>query len=155
MGKGATEPEGRSTPREVVEQITLVNAREAAYAQGGYIKESDVHQLIVDAVVDTGAGPLVIMEAMRQQLGLVLEKQDTWVIVAGGARQRSARGELVDIIWKDRCTSSRPIVLPGGHTLLGVIPLEDMDLLVNPIKRRLEGAHGAEWVRQVRYHKQG
>jgi hypothetical protein len=36
------------------------------------------------------------------------------------------------------------------ETLLGVIPLEQMDLKVNPGEQKLEGAHGDEWVRYVR-----
>jgi hypothetical protein len=32
---------------------------------------------------------------------------------------------------------------------LGVIPLEQMDLKVNLVEQKLEGAHGNEWVRQV------
>jgi predicted aspartyl protease len=135
---------------EVIEKITLVNARDAAYAKGGYIKESDVRKVAVDAVVDTGSGPLVITEAMRQKLGLEIEKDDT-VFLAGKVQQKCTNAELVDIHWKDRYTSSRPIVLPAGdETLLGVIPLEDMDLLVNPVDRRLQGVHGERWLRQVR-----
>jgi hypothetical protein len=34
--------------------------------------------------------------------------------------------------------------------LLGVIPLEDMDLIVNPVDGCLAGAHGDDWVRYVR-----
>jgi predicted aspartyl protease len=104
----------------------------------------------VDAVVDTGAGPLVITEALRQKLGLEIEKEDM-VFLAGKVPQKCTNAELVDIHWKDRYTSSRPTVLPeGDETLLGVIPLEDMDLRVNPIDRCLEGVHGDRWLRQVR-----
>jgi clan AA aspartic protease len=135
---------------EVVERITLVNVRDAAYARGGFIKESEVRQLTVDAVVDTGAGPLVISEAMRQKLGLEIEKEET-VLLAGGIPQKCTVAEAVKIIWKDRNTLGYPTVLPAGsETLLGVIPLEDMDLLVNPMERRLEGAHGDLRLRQVR-----
>jgi predicted aspartyl protease len=135
---------------EVVEKITLVNVRDAACARSGYIKEADVRQATVDAVVDTGAGPLLITEAMRQKLGLEIEKDDS-VSLVGDAPQKRAVAEAVRIVWNDRFTSSRPTVLPGGdETLLGVIPLEDMDLLVNPVKRCLEGAHGDKWVRQAR-----
>jgi predicted aspartyl protease len=135
---------------EVIEKITLVNARDAAYARGGYIQKSAVRQLTVDAVVDTGAGPLVITEALRQELGLEIE-QEYSVNLAGDVPQKCVKAELVDIRWKDRYTSIRPIVLPGGHeTLLGVLPLEDMDLMVNPVERCLAGAHGNEWVQQVR-----
>ncbi|MDR3276322.1 MAG: hypothetical protein LBT11_03775, partial [Treponema sp.] len=69
---------------------------------------------------------------------------------AGGVKQKCTRSELVDIHWNDRYTSSRPIVFADGEILLGVIPLEDMDLMVNPVGRCLVGAHGDEWVQQVR-----
>jgi hypothetical protein len=143
---------------EVMEKITLVNAHDAGDLRRGRIKESDLRQVIVDAVVDCnpakpncfGAGPLVITEAMRQQLGLEIERDES-VFLAGDVSQKCAVAELVDIHWKDRYTSSRPIVLPTGHeTRLGVIPLEDMDLMVNPVDRCLTGAHGSKWVHQVR-----
>jgi hypothetical protein len=135
---------------EVIEKITLVNARDAGNARSGFIKEADVRQLTVDVVIDTGSGPLIITDAIRQKLGLEIEKADT-VYLAGKVLQKCATAELVDIHWKDRYTSSRPTVLPGGdETLLGVIPLEDMDPLVNPVDRRLQGVHGERWLRQVR-----
>jgi predicted aspartyl protease len=135
---------------EVIEKITLVNARDAGNARSGFIKETDVRQVTVNAVIDTGAGPLVITDAVRQRLGLEIERESS-VFLAGKVPQKCAKAELVDIHWKDRYTASRPIVLPGGdETLLGVIPLEDMDLLVNPVERCLAGVHGEEWVQQVR-----
>ncbi|MDR3325555.1 MAG: hypothetical protein LBS82_06205 [Spirochaetaceae bacterium] len=135
---------------EVVEKITLVNAIDAGMARRGVIKEADVRQVTVDALVDTGAGPLVITEALRLQLGLEIEKEDE-VHLAGDIPLKCTKAELVDIHWEDRYTSSRPIVFPKGHeTLLGVIPLEDMDLLVNPVDRCLQGVHGAKWLHMVR-----
>lgn len=140
---------------EVKETITLVNVRDAANARSGYIKEADVRKLTVDAVVDTGAGPLVITEAIRQRLGLEIESEDT-VFLAGNVPQKCSNAELVDIHWKERYTSSRPTVLPDGdEILLGVIPLEDMDLRVNPVDRCLEGVHGNRWLRQVRTVRKG
>jgi clan AA aspartic protease len=135
---------------EVVETITLVNAWDAGNARRGLIKEAEVRQVTVDAVVDTGAGPLVITEAMRQRLGLDIERDES-VFLAGKVPQKCTIAEAVDIRWKDRYTMGRPLVLPNGdETLLGVIPLEDMDLRVNPVDRCLEGAHGDRWVQQVR-----
>jgi predicted aspartyl protease len=129
---------------EVKEKITLVNVRDAGNARSGFIKESEVRQVTVDAVVDTGAGPLVINEALRQRLGLEIE-EDEMVFLAGKVPQKCVRAELVNIHWKNRQTASRPLVFPAGDDpLLGVIPLEDMDLKVNPVERCLEGAHGDE-----------
>jgi hypothetical protein len=55
--------------------------------------------------------------------------------------------EPVEIRWKDRSTACRAVVMPGAENiLLGAIPLEDMDLMVNPVKQVLEGVHGNEIV---------
>jgi predicted aspartyl protease len=134
----------------VVEKITLVNAGDAINVRRGIIKEADVRQVVVDALVDTGAGPLVITEAMRLRLGLEIEQEDL-VHLAGDIPLKCTKAELVKIIWQDRYTTSYPIVLPKGReTLLGVIPLEDMDLLVNPVDRCLQGVHGTKWLHMVR-----
>jgi predicted aspartyl protease len=110
----------------------------------GIIKETEVRQVTVEAMVDTGARPLVITEALRQRLGLEIEEEET-VLLAGKVPQKCARAELVNIHWKNRHTAIRPLVLPAGdETLLGVIPLEDMDLKVNPVDCCLEGPHGDE-----------
>jgi clan AA aspartic protease len=135
---------------EVMEKITLVNAHDAGDLRRERIKESEVRQVTVDAVIDTGAGPLAITEAMRQRLGLEIERDES-VFLAGKIPQKCTVAEVVRIIWQDRYTHSSPLVLPeGDETLLGVIPLEDMDLMVNPVERCLIGAHGSKWVHQVR-----
>jgi clan AA aspartic protease len=135
---------------EVTEKITLVNAIDEGMVLNGIIKEAEVRQVTVNAVVDTGAGPLVINEALRQQLGLRVLRSST-VTVAGNEKSTCSVVEPVTIRWKDRETTCRALLLPNEkETLLGVIPLEDMDLLVNPVERCLVGAHGDEWVRYVR-----
>jgi hypothetical protein len=141
-------------PARVVEKITLINARDAGNARSGYINESDVRKLTVSAIVDTGSGPVVITEAMRRQLGLDIESKIT-VFLAGKLPHDCFVAEAVKILWQDRFSHSNPIVFEDGDTLLGVIPLEDMDLLVNPVERRLEGAHGDHRLRYVRYLKRG
>jgi predicted aspartyl protease len=109
-----------------------------------------VRQVTVDAVVDIGAGPLVITEDMRQRLGVEIEGDES-VFLAGKVPQKCVRAEAVDIRWKDRNATSHPLVLPAGdETLLGVIPLEDMDLKVNPVDRCLEGVHGDKPVYFIR-----
>jgi predicted aspartyl protease len=135
---------------EVIEKITLVNAGDATMSRRGIIKESEVRQVTVDAIIDTGAGPLIITEAMRQRLGLEIERDES-VFLAGNVPQQCVVAEVVKIIWQDRYTHSSPLVLPeGDETLLGVIPLEDMDLRVNPVDRCLEGAHGDKQLYHVR-----
>ena len=140
---------------EVTETITLMNGGDIISAERGYMPEMEVRQMTVEALVDTGAMRLVIGEETCKRLGLGIMKE-SMATLAGGARQACKITEPVMIRWKDRFSSVHALVLPnresGGteEILLGVIPLEDMDLRVNPIAGCLEGAHGEEWVHYVR-----
>jgi predicted aspartyl protease len=135
---------------ETKTKITLINAADFENAHAGLIKEAEVRQVVVDAVVDTGAGPLVINEALRAKLGLRIMETRT-VGVAGGGRQDCAIASCVLVYWQERYTSELPMVLPHEtETLLGFIALEAMDLRVCPLEQKVEGAHGAQWVRYIR-----
>ena len=122
--------------------ITIKNQFDVRDALHGYIKDGNIRQAQVEAVVDTGAPTLFITEELRGQLGLEIVAE--WpVTTANGAEVIAKRTEGVEVHWKDRSMICRPYVLPGGkETLLGCIPLEDMDLIVDPLKEMLVGAHG-------------
>ena len=51
-------------------ELTLKNAEDKTRAKDGHIKTEEIRQTIVEAVVDTGAGTLIINEETRQKLGL-------------------------------------------------------------------------------------
>jgi clan AA aspartic protease len=127
---------------EVRTEITLVNIRDAANAQSGFIPESEVRRITVNAVVDTAAWTLVINEELREKLGLRV-KETTEAGVAGGGTVSGGITEYVEVRWKNRNTSCEALVLPGEEdVLLGAYPLEGMDLTVNPKKQEVVGAHG-------------
>jgi clan AA aspartic protease len=127
-------------------EITLKNSLDAGKAREGLIEELDVRSVTVQAVVDTGAMTLVINEELQQKLGLaVLRKK--FAYVANGQRVPCDETEPVDIMWKNRYASVRAAVIPGARTvLLGAIPLENMDLMVNPVTQELVGIHGEDEV---------
>jgi clan AA aspartic protease len=131
-------------------EITLKNAFDVGKAREGLIPEQQVHITAVTALVDTGAGTLVINEETRQKLGLVIIGSQR-ATLADGASETYQVTEPVDIHWKDRSTTCRAIVIPGAdNILLGAIPLEDMDLIVDPRRRQLVGAHGNEVVSLIK-----
>jgi len=135
---------------ETIEKIRLVNSFDKMLALRGLLKESEVRQIVVNAVVDTGAYTLVIPEKLREKLGLNIVGQGA-VMLAGSVKYQSADAEPVIIHWEDRYSTTSPVVLADGdEVLLGFIPLEEMDLRVDPVHRRLEGVHGDTWVRYVR-----
>ena len=126
--------------------ITIKNFRDADLVESGYKNEGEIRQTTVEAVVDTGVPTLCITEELRRQLGL--EVQDERIAtMANGAEEMVKRTEAVEVYWKDRSMLCQPMVVPGGkEILLGAIPLQDMDLIVDPVRHELAGAHGDEIV---------
>jgi len=125
-------------------EITLKNAADVSNAERGMIKDSEIRQTTVTAVVDTGAWTLVINEEIRQKLGLKLQGKRHATLADGTASYYDTT-EPVSIHWKDRDSACKAYVLPNSNNiLLGAIPMEDMDLIVHPKKLELVGAHGDE-----------
>ena len=123
-------------------EITLKNSADVVNAKKGLIREEEVRSITVTAVVDTGAGTIVINEEQCQKLGLSVYRE-------GSARLADGRSitckitHPVEINWKDRVTSCDAVVIPGAETvLLGAIPLEGMDIMIHPKKQELVGVHG-------------
>jgi clan AA aspartic protease len=140
---------GETTKGIVYADITLKNEGDVTNVRRGLAKGSDIRQTTVTAMVDTGAATLVINEAIRQQLGLEIEKEYE-ATLADGSDQTYGLTETVLIQWKDRDMTCRAVVIPNADKiLLGAIPLEAMDLVVNPLKQELTGAHGDKAVFRV------
>ena len=130
----------------VYEIITLKNACDVGNAERGIITEKEVRETTVNALVDTGAGTMVISEEIREKLGLRVRGLKS-ATLANDKKEVCKVTEPVEIHWKNRSTACPALVSSGwGEILLGAIPLEDMDLMVNPVKQELVGVHGDEVV---------
>ena len=130
----------------VYTDIIIKNTKDVIDARSGMLKDEEIRQMAVQAMVDTGAGTLVINEVIQRELGLgVMEER--YVTLADKTKKRCEFTEPVEIHWKNRSTTVRAAVLTGAdEVLLGAIPLEDMDLIVDPERRELTGAHGDDVV---------
>lgn len=91
--------------------------------------------LEVSALVDTGAVHLCIPEHVALQLQL-REMEQREVVTADGRRQLCAYVGPVSVEFHGRHCFTGALVL-GDSVLLGAIPMEDMDLVVHPSKRKL------------------
>ena len=126
--------------------IILKNVSDVIAEKRGYIKKPEVRQTNVRAMVDTGTLMFVINEEVRQILGLKTEGEKQ-VSLANETIEVCKVTEPVEIHWKNRYTVVQALVLESANeVLLGAIPLEGMDLMVNPVKQELVGAHGEEAV---------
>jgi clan AA aspartic protease len=131
---------------QVITEITLANVKDEGKAEDGIISINDVRKATVQAIVDTGAMALIITEELYQKLGLT-QKREIIANLADGRRLPCIETSGVNIYCQDRETEVRAMVIPGAkRVLLGVIPLESMDLTVDPKRQKLVGVHGDEVV---------
>ena len=128
----------------VYADITIQNNTDSENAGRGLIKTDEVRRVDVTAVVDTGAMNLVIPEELRLKLGLSVKKE-RMAHITYGQRVPCKETEAVEVQWKNRSTVVPAVVIPGAEAiLLGAIPLEGMDLMVDPVHQELVGIHGDE-----------
>jgi clan AA aspartic protease len=124
------------------EEITLENIIDRGFVRHGYIKESEIRTLNVKAMPDTGAWTLVINEDIRKKLGLAINETSKSTLADGKTNIYDVT-ESVGIRWKDRSTALPAVVVPDAKdVLLGALPLEAMDLMVDPVHEKLVGVHG-------------
>ena len=125
----------------VYAEITLRNEWDVGNAERGLIKEDEVRQVTVQSIVDTGAWTIAINEETREKLGLS-DKGYGKATLADGKEELYPMAGPLEVRWKNRSHVCNALVLPGAKDiLLGAIPLEGMDLTVNP-QRELVGVHG-------------
>ncbi|MCL2831607.1 MAG: aspartyl protease family protein [Treponema sp.] len=123
-------------------ELKLINVMDENYAQGGYIRTSDIRSETVTATVDTGSMYVVITEELYKKLGL--SPMDKRIAkCANGQRVSCILTSPVHIKWKERAVILQTLVVPGAEKVLfGALALEGMDLMVNPVAQELVGVHG-------------
>jgi clan AA aspartic protease len=130
-------------------QITLKNFFDVKKAEEGSLPENEIRQATVDVMVDTGSTMLIINKQLFQQLGLGVIG-DREITLANDARETCKVTDAVEINWEDRSTIMPALVIDDTPDfLLGVLPLEGMDLIVDTVNQKLVGAHGSKPVYRV------
>jgi clan AA aspartic protease len=95
--------------------------------------------IAVRALIDTGATELFVSPEIARELGFDLEEVGgKYVTVADGRRMYVPRLMGVQIRFEDRTYLTEALVL-GSECLVGVVPLEVLDLIVDPKLQRLVG----------------
>ena len=121
----------------VYAEIELISTVDIALHTRGFLAEDKIKRMQIRALVDTGAYMLVITDHIRQQLDLPLIQEQVFRL----ADDSEIRGEVVgpvEIHFENRSTTVRAVVLPGAdEPLLGSIPLEDLDVVIDPKEQRL------------------
>jgi clan AA aspartic protease len=128
---------GRNEMGLVFAEIELLNAGEAYLFRKKEIEESDIKQVKVRSLVDTGAYMLTINDDLKNQLDLpLIEKQ--FVTLADETQLEVEIVGPVEVRFENRRTTCDAVVLPNAQdVLLGSIPMEDMDVLIHPKEEKL------------------
>lgn len=99
-------------------------------------RQSSLKPIEVEALADSGAVHLCIPEHVRLQLDLEEIDQKEVTLADGGKKKVSYVGPI-EVRFKNRVGFSGALVM-GDQTLLGAIPMEDMDLVIIPRDRKLD-----------------
>ena len=130
-------------------EITLKNVEDEILVKNGLLKKEDIRQTTLTALVDTGAWTLVINEAVREELGIPITGIEPGTLADGSEELYNLAGPL-EVRWKNRRFVCEALVLPNAKdVLLGAIPLEGMDLTINPRTEEVVGVHGDEVLHRV------
>jgi len=116
--------------------MRLTNEGDLEVAARGLMPAEAVRTLVSEGLVDTGAVTLALPEELVEALGLRVTGQAMVRLADGSPRLLSVVGGLrIEIL--GRTASLDAFVLPEGSTpLIGQIPLERLDLLVDPRSRQ-------------------
>lgn len=122
----------------VYADIELLNAGDVLQSRSGKLAFELVKKVQIRAMVDTGAYFLGISENIKNQLGLILIETAYGTLADGSQIEVKVVGP-VEVRFKNRRTTVDAMVLPGNsEVLLGAIPMEGMDVVVNPLKQTIE-----------------
>ena len=121
----------------VYAEIELINYSDVAVAKRGYGTQEDIRRVTVNSLVDTGAYMLVISENIKTQLGLDITGREVATLADGTESTLDVAGP-VEVRFKNRHTIVEALVVPGNAlVLLGAIPMEGLDVIVDPNKGTL------------------
>ena len=121
----------------VFAEIELVSGDDLAFFRRGQLQEEQIHRCTVRAMVDRGATMLAIPEFIKRQLDLQ-KVTDIEAELADGSNLNLEVVGPVEVRFQNRRTSVEALVVPNSKTvLLGAMPMEGMDVLVDPKRERL------------------
>ena len=121
----------------VYAEIELINADDLALARRNILNKDEVKKLHVEMLVDSGAYMMAINEKIQQQLQLPFKEKRKAILADGSLLEHDVVGPI-EIKFKNRTAVCNALVLKDDtEPLLGLIPMEEMDVLIHPRNQEL------------------
>jgi clan AA aspartic protease len=121
----------------VYADIEIINGGDLEMARRNIIGDDEIKRMPLNILVDTGSYYLCINETIQEQLDLQVKEKRKGQLADGSVVEYDVVGPI-ELKFKNRRCNVDAMVLPGdSEPLLGAIPMEDMDVLVHPLRQEL------------------
>ena len=121
----------------VYAEIELINGGDLELARRNMLDPEDIKRMSVEMLVDSGSYYMCINETVKEQLDLSIIEKRKGQLAHGQIVEYDVVGPI-EVKFKNRRCHVDAMVLPGdSEMLLGAIPMEDMDVLIHPLRQEL------------------
>ena len=121
----------------VYAEIELINGGDLELARRNMLDPEDIKRMSVEMLVDSGSYYMCINETVKEQLDLSVIEKRKGQLANGQIVEYDVVGPI-EVKFKNRRCHVDAMVLPGdSEMLLGAIPMEDMDVLIHPLRQEL------------------
>jgi len=121
----------------VYAEIQLTNETDLADYRRGWLAENELHRVTTKALVDSAAYDLIINKETQEQLQLPVLGKRLIRLADESILEVDIVGP-VEVRFETAATTVRALVLPDTEeVLLGAIPLEGLDVIIDPLRERL------------------
>jgi predicted aspartyl protease len=117
---------------KVMVEARIKNYDDEILARRWFLKSKEVREVEKEALVDTGATMLTLPEEVVEELGLVKGRFVTVNYANGAKEKKQIAGVVVLAVVGREALVECVVEARGTRILLGQIPLEAMDLIVDP-----------------------
>jgi len=126
--------------RQVHVRVVLTNHREVVMARLGQFDVNQVHRYETEALIDTGAVRSTIPPAVADRLGLFRLGHTDAKYADGRVEEVDVTEAIaIEILGREAVTTAMVL---GEQILLGVIVLEELDLMADCHRNRLVPSQG-------------
>lgn len=121
----------------VYADIELINSEDLTMVRRNLIGAEEIRRMRLSMLVDSGAYMMAINETIQSQLEFPFIEKRKVQLASGQVVEYDVVGPI-DVRFSNRRAVCSAFVLPGdSESLLGAIPMEEMDVLVHPKRQEL------------------
>lgn len=121
----------------VYADIELINSADLEMARRHMIGQEEVKRIRLSMLADSGAYMMAINENIQSQLELPFVEKRKAVMADGSVQEFEVVGPVM-VKFANRTAVCNAFILDGNsEPLLGAIPMEEMDVMIHPLRQEL------------------